>query len=44
MQYAEWLDGLDFNQDVISRIPEMPGVFMMHAAMKVLHGKGSKNN
>ena len=32
----DWSDWLDYNQETISEIPESPGVFMMHASMKVL--------
>ena len=31
-----WSDWLDFNQETISTVPESSGVFMMHAAMKIL--------
>lgn len=38
-----WSDWLDFSQEGISNIPEKPGVFMMHAAMKVLYINDSIN-
>lgn len=38
-----WSDWLDFNQETISKIPESSGVFMMHAAMKILYISDSKN-
>jgi hypothetical protein len=41
-QYS-WSDWLDFSQDGISGAPEKPGVFMMHAAMKVLFINNSTN-
>jgi len=43
MQEIEWSDWFDYNQDTISRVPEISGVFMMHAAMKILYIGGSKN-
>jgi predicted GIY-YIG superfamily endonuclease len=39
----EWSDWLDFNAESISKIPELPGVFMMHTAMKILYIGGSAN-
>jgi len=39
----EWSDWLDFNQNMISKVPETSGVFMMHAAMKILYIGGSEN-
>lgn len=38
-----WSDWLDFNQETISKVPESPGVFMMHAAMKILYISDSEN-
>jgi len=43
MQQIEWSDWLDFNQDMISKTPETSGVFMMHAAMRILCIGGSEN-
>ena len=43
MQQIEWSDWLDFNQDTVSKVPEVSGVFMMHAAMKILYIGGSEN-
>lgn len=31
-----WSDWLDFSTQEISKIPEEPGVYTMHAAMKIL--------
>ena len=33
----KWSDWFDFNQEYITKIPESPGVYMMHAAMKILY-------
>lgn len=38
-----WSDWLDFNPDNIKSTPNQPGVFMMHAAMKVLYIDGAEN-
>lgn len=43
MPEIAWSDWIDFNSDTISAVPELPGVFMMHAAMKILHIGGSDN-
>ena len=43
IQQIEWSDWLDFNQDMISKTPETSGVFMMHAAMRILCIGGSEN-
>jgi len=43
IQQTEWSEWLDFNQDIISKTPETPGVFMMHADTKILHIGGSEN-
>ena len=32
-----WSEWLDYNSDQISKIPEESGVYMMHAAMKILY-------
>lgn len=39
----EWSDWKDNNQDTFTEIPEKPGVYMMHAAMKILFIGGSQN-
>ena len=38
-----WSDWLDFSEDEISKAPCRAGVFMMHAAMKILYIGGSPN-
>lgn len=38
-----WSDWLDFSAAQITNVPESPGVFMMHAAMKILY-IGDSNN
>ena len=38
-----WSDWLDFNGDTISKIPQLAGVYMMHASMKILFIGGSEN-
>lgn len=38
-----WSDWLDFSQEQISMVPESSGVYMMHAAMKILYIGGSSN-
>lgn len=38
-----WSDWLDFNEETISKIPELSGVYMMHASMKILFIGGSEN-
>ncbi|WP_268543055.1 DUF7508 domain-containing protein [Candidatus Nitrosotenuis cloacae] len=43
MPEIPWSDWIDFNPETISGVPESPGVFMMHAAMKILHIGGSDN-
>jgi len=43
MADSDWSDWLDFSQETFEKIPELPGVFMMHAAMKVLFIGGSNN-
>ena len=43
IQQVEWSEWLDLNQDMISQVPESSGVFMMHAAMKILYIGGSEN-
>ena len=39
----KWSDWLDNNHEIILKIPEKPGVYMMHAAMKILFVGGSSN-
>ena len=38
-----WSDWLDYNAETISKAPINSGVFMMHAAMKILFIQGTKN-
>jgi excinuclease UvrABC nuclease subunit len=38
-----WSDWLDFNAEQASKVPETSGVYMMHAAMKILYIGDSKN-
>lgn len=38
-----WSDWLDFNNENIQKSPTSPGVFMMHAAMKILFIESSDN-
>lgn len=38
-----WSDWLDYNSETISKTPIKSGVFMMHAAMKILFIQGTKN-
>lgn len=33
----KWSDWLDYNQEQIAKTPESPGIYMMHAAMKILY-------
>jgi hypothetical protein len=39
----DWSDWLDYNKETIEKIPETSGVFMMHAAMKILNIGSSEN-
>ena len=39
----KWSDWRDNNQKVLSEIPEKPGVYMMHADIKILFIGGSQN-
>jgi excinuclease UvrABC nuclease subunit len=38
-----WSDWLDFSEEQIAKVPESPGVYMMHAAMKILFIGNSAN-
>ena len=40
MSWSEWLD---FDRKGVEQVPESPGVYMMHASMKVMHIGGSDN-
>lgn len=37
MSEITWSDWLDFNVEQITKIPTGPGVYMMHASMKILY-------
>jgi excinuclease UvrABC nuclease subunit len=37
MTEITWSDWLDFNSEQAAKTPESPGVYMMHAAMKILY-------
>ena len=39
-KWSEWLDN---TEEMLLEIPEKPGIFMMHAAMKILFIGGSEN-
>ena len=39
----QWSDWLDFNQDIVKSAPEKSGVFVMHAAMKILFIGSAQN-
>lgn len=38
-----WSDWLDFDRAGVEQVPEKPGVYLMHASMKVMHIGGSDN-
>ena len=38
-----WSDWLDFDRQGVEQVPEAPGVYVMHASMKVMHIGGSNN-
>jgi excinuclease UvrABC nuclease subunit len=39
----DWSQWFDFDRQNIDAVPESPGVFVMHASMKVLYIGGSAN-
>ena len=39
----QWSQWLDFNQDAVNSTPETSGVFVMHAAMKILFIGSAQN-
>ncbi len=43
MVKESWSDWLDFTKDQVESVPDSSGVFMTHAAMKVLFIGGSPN-
>lgn len=38
-----WSSWMDFDRTNIEAVPELPGVYMMHAAMKILYIGGAEN-
>lgn len=40
---SKWSDWLDFDRSSVESVPESPGVFMMHASMKVMCIDGGRN-
>ena len=42
-QDVTWSEWLNFDKENISNIPSKPGVFRMHAAMKILHIGNTEN-
>lgn len=43
IQLLEWSSWLDFNHTTIDKVPELEGVYKLHASMKILIIGGSKN-
>lgn len=43
MEEIIWSDWLDFSLEQTSKVPESSGVYMMHAAMKILYIGGTSN-
>jgi abortive infection bacteriophage resistance protein len=43
MPNNEWSEWFDFNQELLSKIPQIPGVYMMHKNMKMLFIGCSEN-
>jgi len=43
MEEITWSDWLDCNLETVKSVPENSGVFMMHAAMKILYIGASPN-
>ncbi len=43
MSQESWSDWLDFTKDQVDNASQKPGVFMTHAAMKILFIGGSQN-
>ena len=43
MEEISWSEWLDFNVEQASKVPESPGIYMMHASMKILY-IGDTNN
>lgn len=42
IQSLEWSSWLDFNQTTIGKVPELEGVYKLHASMKILFIGSSK--
>lgn len=40
---GEWSQWLDFDRANVEAVPELPGVCVVHASMKILYIGGSKN-
>ena len=40
---ASWSEWIDFNQANTEGVPELPGVYVMHAGMKILYIGASAN-
>lgn len=38
-----WSEWLDFDRTGVEKVPEAPGVYLMHASMKVMHIGGAPN-
>lgn len=38
-----WSEWFDFNSEQTSKLPESPGIYMTHAAMKILYIGGTSN-
>ena len=38
-----WSEWINFDADTISKVPQTPGVFRMHASMKILYIGNSEN-
>ena len=43
MPEIKWSDWLNFDKENIAKVPSSPGVFRMHAAMKILYIGNSEN-
>jgi hypothetical protein len=44
LEGLNWSEWLDFNKSTIESIPEKPGIYKMHASMKMLYiGSNSQN-
>jgi hypothetical protein len=43
MSEGAWSEWLDFDRAGIEKVPEAPGVWLMHTSMKVMHIGGADN-